>query len=161
MDTTQTRTNLFGLDRQGLRDWFAQAGEKPYRADQVMKWMYHRCVTDFSQMTDVGKALRGKLESIAEIVPPHILFEKQSTDGTYKWLLGMDARNAIEAVFIPESTRGTLCVSSQVGCGLNCQFCSTATRDSTATSHRRDHASLGGGTAIRQVPHPSAADKWS
>ena len=128
MDTTQTRTNLFGLDRQGLRDWFAQAGEKPYRADQVMKWMYHRCVTDFSQMTDVGKALRAKLESVAEIVPPNILFEKQSTDGTHKWLLGMDARNAIEAVFIPESSRGTLCVSSQVGCGLNCQFCSTATQ---------------------------------
>ncbi|MCB1578697.1 MAG: 23S rRNA (adenine(2503)-C(2))-methyltransferase RlmN, partial [Xanthomonadales bacterium] len=95
MDTTPTRTNLFGLDRQGLRDWFAQAGEKPYRADQVMKWMYHRHVTDFAQMTDVGKALRSKLEAVAEIVPPNILFEKQSTDGTHKWLLGMDARNAI------------------------------------------------------------------
>ncbi|SFM95415.1 23S rRNA m(2)A-2503 methyltransferase [Dokdonella immobilis] len=128
MDMAQTRTNLFGLDRQGLRDWFAQAGEKPYRADQVMKWMYHRHVTDFAQMTDVGKALRSKLEAVAEIVPPNILFEKQSTDGTHKWLLGMDARNAIEAVFIPESSRGTLCVSSQVGCGLNCQFCSTATQ---------------------------------
>ena len=128
MDMAQTRTNLFGLDRQGLRDWFAQAGEKPYRADQVMKWMYHRHVTDFAQMTDVGKALRSKLEAVAEIVPPNVLFEKQSTDGTHKWLLGMDARNAIEAVFIPESSRGTLCVSSQVGCGLNCQFCSTATQ---------------------------------
>ena len=126
--TAVDKTNLFGLDRQGLRDFFAQAGEKPYRADQVMKWIYHRHVTDFSQMTDVGKALRGKLEAIAEIVPPGVLFEKQSSDGTHKWLLGMDARNAIEAVFIPENTRGTLCVSSQVGCGLNCQFCSTATQ---------------------------------
>ncbi|MEZ5463112.1 23S rRNA (adenine(2503)-C(2))-methyltransferase RlmN [Dokdonella sp.] len=128
MDATQTRTNLFGLDRKGLRDWFAQAGEKPYRADQVMKWMYHRHVTDFSQMTDVGKQLRGKLEAVAEIVPPNVLLEKQSTDGTHKWLLGMDPRNAIEAVFIPENSRGTLCVSSQVGCGLNCTFCSTGTQ---------------------------------
>lgn len=128
MEAALTKTNLFGLDRQELREWFAQAGEKPYRADQVMKWMYHRHVTDFSQMTDVGKALCTKLQGIAEVVPPSVLFEKQSTDGTHKWLLGMDARNAIEAVFIPESSRGTLCVSSQVGCGLNCQFCSTATQ---------------------------------
>lgn len=125
---TASRTNLFGLDRKGLREWFAQAGEKPYRADQVMKWMYHRHVTDFSQMTDVGKALRSKLEAVAEIVPPNVLHEKQSTDGTHKWLLGMDPRNAIEAVFIPENSRGTLCVSSQVGCGLNCTFCSTGTQ---------------------------------
>jgi 23S rRNA (adenine2503-C2)-methyltransferase len=128
MDVTQTRTNLFGLDRTGLREWFAQAGEKPYRADQVMKWMYHRHVTDFSQMTDVGKVLRSKLEAVAEIVPPNVLLEQQSTDGTHKWLLGMDPRNAIEAVFIPENSRGTLCVSSQVGCGLNCTFCSTGTQ---------------------------------
>ncbi len=128
MDTPLTRTNLFGLDRQALREWFAQAGEKPYRADQVMKWMYHRHVTEFTQMTDIGKTLCAKLQGIAEVVPPNVLFEKQSTDGTHKWLLGMDAGNAIEAVFIPESSRGTLCVSSQVGCGLNCQFCSTATQ---------------------------------
>ena len=126
MDTPLTRTNLFGLDRQALREWFAQAGEKPYRADQVMKWMYHRHVTEFTQMTDIGKTLCAKLQGLAEVVPPNVLFEKQSTDGTHKWLLGMDAGNAIEAVFIPESSRGTLCVSSQVGCGLNCQFCSTA-----------------------------------
>ena len=128
MDTPLTRTNLFGLDRQALREWFAQAGEKPYRADQVMKWMYHRHVTEFTQMTDIGKTLCAKLQGLAEVVPPNVLFEKQSTDGTHKWLLGMDAGNAIEAVFIPESSRGTLCVSSQVGCGLNCQFCSTATQ---------------------------------
>ena len=128
MDTPLTRTNLFGLDRHALREWFAQAGEKPYRADQVMKWMYHRHVTDFAQMTDIGKTLCAKLQGLAEVVPPNVLFEKQSTDGTHKWLLGMDAGNAIEAVFIPESSRGTLCVSSQVGCGLNCQFCSTATQ---------------------------------
>ena len=125
---TMAKPNLFDYDRQGLRDLFASIGEKPYRADQVMKWMYHRHVTDFAQMTDVGKALRDKLSAEVDIVPPKTMFEKQSSDGTHKWLLGMDGSNAIEAVFIPETSRGTLCVSSQVGCGLNCQFCSTATQ---------------------------------
>ena len=125
---TTTKTNLFDYDRQGLRDLFVQLGEKSYRADQVMKWMYHRHVTDFAQMTDVGRELRAKLEAACEIVPPKTMFEKQAADGTYKWLLGMDGGNAVETVFIPEATRGTLCVSSQVGCGLNCQFCSTATQ---------------------------------
>ena len=122
------KPNLFDYDRKGLRDLFAQLGEKPYRADQVMKWVYHRHVTDFAEMTDVGKALRDKLTAAIQIVPPNTLFEKQAADGTHKWLLGMDGSNAIEAVFIPETSRGTLCVSSQVGCGLNCQFCSTATQ---------------------------------
>jgi 23S rRNA (adenine2503-C2)-methyltransferase len=133
---TDLRVNLLDYDRQGLRDLFAQLGEKPYRAEQVMKWIYHRHVTDFAAMSDVGKALRDKLEAAVEIVPPKILFEKQAADATHKWLLGMDSPvdglktggNAIEAVFIPESTRGTLCVSSQVGCGLNCTFCSTGTQ---------------------------------
>jgi 23S rRNA (adenine2503-C2)-methyltransferase len=111
------RINLFDYDRMGLRDVFAQLGEKPYRADQVMKWVYHRHVTDFEQMTDVGKALREKLSAAIQITPPNTMFEKQATDGTYKWLLGMDGGNAIETVFIPETSRGTLCVSSQVGCG--------------------------------------------
>ena len=122
------KTNLLDYDRQGLRDLFAQLGEKPYRAEQVMKWIYHRHATEFAQMTDVGATLRGKLEAACEIAPPKALFEKQAADATYKWLLGMDGGNAIETVFIPESTRGTLCVSSQIGCGLNCQFCSTGTQ---------------------------------
>ena len=125
---TTERTNLFDLDRQGLRDLFAQIGEKPYRAEQVMKWIYHRHVTDFAQMTDVGKALREKLEKVARIDPPNVLFEKQASDGVNKWLLGMDGGNAIEAVFIPETSRGTLCVSSQIGCSLACTFCSTGTQ---------------------------------
>jgi 23S rRNA (adenine2503-C2)-methyltransferase len=132
---SESRVNLLDYDRQGLRDLFAQLGEKPYRAEQVMKWIYHRHVTDVGAMSDVGKALRDKLEAAVEIVPPKILFEKQAADATRKWLLGMDGPdglgtggNAIEAVFIPESTRGTLCVSSQVGCGLNCTFCSTGTQ---------------------------------
>jgi len=117
--------NLFGLDRAGLRALFEQLGEKPWRADQVMKWMYHRHVTDFEAMTDLGKALRAKLQAAVCIQPPQVLFEKQSADGTHKWLIGMDGGNAIETVFIPDKGRGTLCVSSQVGCGLNCDFCST------------------------------------
>ncbi len=122
------RVNLLDFDRQGLRELFAQLGEKPYRAEQVMKWIYHRHATEFAQMTDIGKALREKLEGVAEIVPPRTLFEKQAADATYKWLLGMDGGNAVETVFIPESGRGTLCVSSQIGCGLNCRFCSTGTQ---------------------------------
>ena len=123
------KTNLLDLDREGMEHFFADIlGEKRFRAHQVMKWIYHQHVTDFEQMTDVGKALRAKLEAVAEIRPPNVLFDKPSADGTHKWLLGMDAGNAIEAVFIPDKGRGTLCVSSQVGCGLNCQFCSTATQ---------------------------------
>ncbi len=126
--TAATRVNLLDFDREGLRALFAQIGEKPFRADQVMKWIYHRHVDDFEQMTDLGKALRGKLADVAEIAPAGTLLDQQSADGTRKWLLGMDGGNAVETVYIPEPTRGTLCVSSQVGCGLNCRFCSTATQ---------------------------------
>ena len=123
------KVNLFDLDRAGLERFFEQElGEKKFRAHQLMKWMYHRHETDFGAMTDVGKALRAKLEDKCEIRAPAVVFDKPSTDGTHKWLLGMDAGNAIETVFIPDKGRGTLCVSSQVGCGLNCQFCSTATQ---------------------------------
>ena len=126
--TAATRVNLLDFDREGLRALFAQIGEKPFRADQVMKWIYHRHVDDFEQMTDLGKVLRGKLADVAEIAPAGTLLDQQSADGTRKWLLGMDGGNAVETVYIPEPTRGTLCVSSQVGCGLNCRFCSTATQ---------------------------------
>ncbi len=123
------RQNLLELDRVGLEDFFADTlGEKRYRAHQVMKWIHHRHVTDFAEMTDLGKALRGKLEQHADVRVPQIQFEKPSTDGTHKWLLAMDGLNAVETVFIPDKGRGTLCVSSQVGCALNCQFCSTATQ---------------------------------
>ncbi|MBS3896129.1 23S rRNA (adenine(2503)-C(2))-methyltransferase RlmN [Silanimonas sp.] len=123
------RVNLLDLDREGMEHFFEhELGEKRFRAHQVMKWIYHRHVTDFGGMTDLGKALRGKLEARCEARPPKVMFDKPSTDGTHKWLLGMDAGNAVETVFIPDKGRGTLCVSSQVGCGLNCQFCSTATQ---------------------------------
>lgn len=123
------KTNLFDLDRAGLERFFEQElGEKKFRAHQVMKWIHHRYVTDFAGMTDLGKALRAKLEARAEVRVPQLIFDKASTDGTHKWLLGMDPKNAIETVYIPDKGRGTLCVSSQVGCALNCQFCSTATQ---------------------------------
>ena len=129
MNTVETRTNLFGLDRVGLERFFDESlGEKRFRAHQVMKWMYHRHVTSFDDMTDLGKALRAKLHEHAHITPPNVVFDKPSADGTHKWLLGMDGSNAIETVYIPDKGRGTLCVSSQVGCGLNCTFCSTATQ---------------------------------
>ncbi|AWV07320.1 50S rRNA methyltransferase [Lysobacter maris] len=123
------RRNIFDLDRSSLEDFFEQElGEKRFRAHQVMKWIHHRHVTDFDGMTDLGKALRAKLEERAVVHAPEVIFDKPSADGTHKWLLGMDAKNAIETVYIPDKGRGTLCVSSQVGCALNCQFCSTATQ---------------------------------
>ena len=125
------RQNLLDLDREGLERFFADIlGEQRYRAHQVMKWIHHRYVTDFDQMTDLGKALRAKLHAHAQVVVPNVVFDKPSADGTHKWLLAMgeDGRNAIETVYIPDKGRGTLCVSSQVGCGLNCTFCSTATQ---------------------------------
>ncbi len=128
---TVRKQNLLDLDRVGLERFFEDTlGEKRYRAHQVMKWIHHRYVTDFDEMTDLGKALRAKLQQHAEVIVPNIVFDKPSTDGTHKWLLSMgaDGKNAIETVYIPDKTRGTLCVSSQVGCALNCQFCSTATQ---------------------------------
>jgi 23S rRNA (adenine2503-C2)-methyltransferase len=124
-----SKKNIFDLDRVSLEDFFEHVlGEKRYRAHQVMKWIHHRYVTDFDQMTDLGKALRAKLHEHAEVRAPMVIHEKPSADGTIKWLIGMDPKNAIEAVYIPDKGRGTLCVSSQVGCALNCQFCSTATQ---------------------------------
>jgi 23S rRNA (adenine2503-C2)-methyltransferase len=129
VQTISKKQNLLDLDRDGLECFFADTlGEKRYRAHQVMKWIHHRHVTDFVEMTDLGKALRAKLEEHAEVRVPQVQLDKPSEDGTHKWLLGMDGKNAIETVYIPDKGRGTLCVSSQVGCALNCTFCSTATQ---------------------------------
>lgn len=124
--TAPNRVNLFDLDRAGLQQFFIGIGEKKYRAEQVMKWLYHQQVDRFDAMTDVGKALRTKLDACAELVLPKVMHEQQSADGTTKWVLALPGGNAIETVYIPETSRGTLCVSSQVGCSLNCSFCSTA-----------------------------------
>jgi 23S rRNA (adenine2503-C2)-methyltransferase len=124
-----TRTNLLGLTPAELEAFLVGLGEKPYRARQLLVWIYKRWVGDFEAMTDLGKALRAKLADVAEVRPPEIVSEHASADGTRKWLLRAgrsDGREqAIETVFIPEVGRGTLCISSQVGCALDCAFCST------------------------------------
>lgn len=123
-----SKTNLVGLDRAGLEAFFAGLGEKPYRARQLLQWIHQRGVTDFALMSDLSRALRERLQALAEITPPRVIREQISDDGTVKWLLSERGGSAIETVFIPEETRGTLCISSQVGCMLNCTFCSTATQ---------------------------------
>ncbi len=125
MNAIASRINLLDFDEAGLRDFFESIGEKPFRAQQILKWVYHHAETEFEAMTDLGIALRQKLNLIAEIKLPEILQEQRSIDGTVKWLIGFQGGNAVETVYIPEKRRGTLCVSSQVGCALNCSFCST------------------------------------
>ncbi len=120
------KINLLDLDYQKMRQFCEEIGEKPFRAQQLMQWIHQVGFHDFSQMTNLGKALRGRLAELAEIRLPEIVECQQSNDGTHKWLLKLECGNCIETVYIPEAKRGTLCVSSQVGCALNCSFCSTA-----------------------------------
>lgn len=117
--------NLLNFNLAQLTQWFSEIGEKPFRAKQLMRWMHHYGVHDFVQMTDIAKSLREKLLREAEIRLPDVQLEQVSHDGTHKWLIGADAGNSIETVFIPEEDRGTLCISSQIGCALECTFCST------------------------------------
>lgn len=117
--------NIFNFDQAAMRDYFIEMSEKPFRATQVMKWVYHQGVTDFGAMTNLSKPLRDYLADNTHSRLPAIVSEKLSADGTRKWLLQVDADNAIETVYIPETSRGTLCISSQAGCALNCAFCST------------------------------------
>ena len=119
------KTNLLGLDPRAMQVYFEALGEKPFRAGQVMQWIHQYGVDNFDAMTNLSKALRSKLAESAEIRAPLIELDQVSTDGTRKWLLRLADGNCIEAVFIPEAERGTLCVSSQVGCTLNCSFCAT------------------------------------
>ncbi|HEY9098215.1 MAG TPA: 23S rRNA (adenine(2503)-C(2))-methyltransferase RlmN [Thiobacillus sp.] len=117
--------NLLDYDLDGLTAWFTELGEKPFRARQVFHWMHQAGVSDFAQMTDIAKSLREKLQQHAVIAPSGIKHAHVSSDGTRKWLFEVGVGNGIETVFIPEDGRGTLCVSSQVGCALECTFCST------------------------------------
>ena len=117
--------NLLGLSQKNLEDFFTTIEEKPFRAVQVMKWIHQRCISDFSKMTDLSKDLRTKLEKHCVISAPEVLYEKTSKDGTRKWVISVGNKDLIEMVLIPEKNRATLCVSSQVGCAVDCSFCAT------------------------------------
>ena len=146
---SSSKINLLGLPKRKLEQFFADLGEKPFRAAQVLKWIHQRGVIDFAEMSDLSKALRDKLAQVAEIRIPEVELEQKSRDGTMKWVLRLDSGNSVEMVYIPEAektnldddsdgyidprrakytdglSRATLCVSSQVGCALACTFCST------------------------------------
>jgi len=119
-------TNLLGLPRPALEEFVSQLGSRPFRARQLMQWIYKRGASSFTDMTDLAKELRARLAQAAEVRPPDIASVQRSADGTCKWSLRADAGQAFEMVFIPEPDRGTLCISSQVGCALDCSFCATA-----------------------------------
>lgn len=125
-EVTDNTVSLLGMNRKMLADWLVAQSEKPFRAQQLMQWVHQRGVIDYAQMTDLSKVLRAKLASLAPIRLPEVKVDQTASDGTRKWLLEVDGANAIEMVFIPEKTRGTLCISSQVGCALACTFCMTA-----------------------------------
>lgn len=119
------KANLVGMSLAHLREFFATLGEKPFRAAQVLKWIHQRGVIDFQAMTDISKPLRDKLMEVAEIQLPKVVEDYESDDGSHKWIIEVASGSRVEMVFIPESGRGTLCVSSQAGCSLDCSFCAT------------------------------------
>ena len=121
----QARVNLLGLSMRQMEQFFLDIGEKKFRAQQVLKWIHHAGVTDIDEMTNLAVALREKLKGIAEVRPPEIVSQHDSSDGTRKWAIRVDGGGLVETVLIPEGGRATLCVSSQVGCSLDCSFCST------------------------------------
>ena len=121
----QPRVNLLGLTLTQMEAFFENLGEKKFRAQQVLKWIHHQGETDIAAMTNLGKVLREKLQQVAEVRPPEIVSQHDSTDGTRKWAIRVEGGGLVESVLIPEGNRATLCVSSQVGCSLDCSFCST------------------------------------
>jgi len=120
-----SKVNFFGLPRADLDAFFAELGEKSFRSTQVLKWIHHFGVDQFDEMTNLSKSLREQLNKVAEIRSPEVVEQQKSSDGTRKWLVRLDKDNCVETVFIPEAGRGTLCISSQIGCALNCSFCAT------------------------------------
>ncbi|BDM65169.1 dual-specificity RNA methyltransferase RlmN [Shewanella sp. NFH-SH190041] len=123
---SETKINLLDLDRNAMREMLVEMGEKPFRVDQLMKWIYHFGVSDFNEMTNINKVLRAKLNERCEIRAPEISSYQKSSDGTIKFSINVGEGQEVETVYIPEDDRATLCVSSQVGCALECAFCSTA-----------------------------------
>jgi len=126
MSAVETKVNLLDLTRAQMKEFFVSIGEQGFRADQVMKWIYHFCIDDFDKMTNINKKLRDRLKETAEIKAPHVVTRQDSADGTIKFVMGLSGGQEVETVWIPEKDRRTLCVSSQVGCALDCSFCSTA-----------------------------------
>lgn len=119
------RVNLLDFDREQLTRWCDSLGEKPFRAVQLTRWIHRNLESDFSKMTNLAKSFREKLEAMAEVRPPEPMREQISSDGTRKWAFDVGNGNAVEAVYIPEVDRGTLCISTQAGCAMGCLFCST------------------------------------
>ncbi len=117
--------DILGMDRESLEGFFTEFGERPFRARQVLSWLHKRGISDFQAMTDLAKGLRRSLAERTRLTEPAVWSEQCARDGTRKWLLGLDDGNAVETVFIPEADRGTLCISSQAGCPLDCKFCAT------------------------------------
>ncbi len=128
-------TNLSNLDIKGLEHFMARLGERPYRTSQIMKWIHQFGVVNFDDMTNLSKSFRERLSAETEIRFPDVIDTHESADGTIKWLLGVGSGNCVETVFIPENDRGTLCVSSQIGCPLDCRFCATATQGFNRNLH--------------------------
>jgi 23S rRNA (adenine2503-C2)-methyltransferase len=145
MTALTDKTNLLGLPQSALEGFFASLGEKPFRARQVMQWIYQRGVSDFGAMTDLSLKLRERLAEAAEICAPVPVHRQDSADGTVKWLFPSGSGQLVETVFIPEKARGTLCISSQVGCALDCAFC--------ATGAQGFNRNLGAAEIIGQVRH--------
>lgn len=139
------REDVLGMDRPALEAFFAGLGERPFRARQLLQWLHQRTTSDFEGMTDLSKGLRRELAEKVHVTEPEIRSERVSADGTRKWLLGLDDGQAVETVFIPEADRGTLCISSQAGCPLDCKFCATG-----YTGFRRNLASS---EIVAQVRH--------
>lgn len=133
----QPRVNLLGMSRKNMEAYLSSIGEKPFRAQQILKWIHHSGIDNFDEMTNLGKPLRAKLQELAEIRPPNVVKQLDSIDGTRKWAVAVGGNNLVETVLIPDGQRGTLCVSSQVGCSLDCSFCATGKqgfmRDLTAS----------------------------
>lgn len=126
MSIAENKVNLLDLTRDQMKEFLVSLGEKPFRADQLMKWIYHFCVDDFDKMTNINKTLRERLKQQAVIEAPVVVKRQDSADGTIKFVMGLSGGQEVETVWIPEKDRRTLCVSSQVGCALDCSFCSTA-----------------------------------
>ena len=130
------RANLLDFDLEGLALFCEQLGEKRFRATQLFRWIHQKGASDFDEMSDLAKSLRDKLKGVAQVQALPVSAQHLSSDGTIKWLFDVGGGNAVETVFIPEDDRGTLCISSQAGCAVNCRFCSTGHQgNSTHTSH--------------------------